>query len=367
MHSVPPVLIQSTPEVSPELTAAIDRVVEATLWENGPGVAVLILYDGEIIHQKGYGLRNVEEKLPITVDTAFDLASVSKQMTAMGILILMEAGALELDEAVTIYVPDFNDPDPDHPILISDLLYHRSGLADYTGEAWQGTDSELAQLTLEDHLQWLNGQNIERDRDIEFEYNNSGYALLALIIERVSGQPFAEFMEDTIFEPLAMNNTVVFSRLNQTIANQALGYRVSERGETELSSFPSMIGGDGNVFSTIGDLAHYDNALRGGDLIEPESLALAFTAGIEDDGEGAGYGLGWEIHEDYVAHSGSWYGTSTYYRHYTDQPFTLIVLSNNENYDGEDLTVQLVDVGIQVPKNQSQKGFQNLGEFYGNS
>ncbi|TVQ51827.1 MAG: class A beta-lactamase-related serine hydrolase, partial [Spirulina sp. DLM2.Bin59] len=306
-------IMQSSSQGSSEITAAIDRIVEATLWEEGPGVAVLILDDGEILHQKGYGFRDVEQRLPITVDTAFDLASVSKQMTAMGILILMEAGALDLDAAVTTYVPDFDDPDPDNPILITDLLYHTSGLADYTGAAWQGTDAEFSRLTLEDHLQWLNEQEIESDRGVEFEYNNSGYALLALIIQRVSGQPFAEFMGDAIFEPLGMKNTVVFSRLDQRIINQALGYQVSKRGKIEPSSFPSVIAGDGNVFSTIADLARYDQGLRDGDLIEPETLALAFTAGISDDEEEAGYGLGWAVHADYVAHGGNWYGTSTYY------------------------------------------------------
>lgn len=312
-------------------TAEIDRLVADSLWENGPGVAVLILEQGAI-WQKGYGFSDVVAQRPITPDTVFDLASVSKQMTAIAILLLMEAGELELEDAVIEHLPDFADPNPDNPILIADLLYHTSGLADYTGDAWQGTDAAFARLTVEEHLQWLNTQDIESDRRVEFEYNNSGYALLALIIERVSGQSFGDFMAEQIFMPLGMNNTVVFADLAQQIPNQAEGYAVSPEGKVQPSALPSVIAGDGNIFSSIADLARYDQGLRNGDLVEPATLQLAFTPGTLDDGESFAYGLGWAVGSDSVEHSGSWYGTSTFYRHYTEKPVTIIVLSNDENY-----------------------------------
>ena len=116
----------------------------------------------------------------------------------------MEAGELELEDAVIEHLPDFADRNPDDPILIADLLSHTSGLADYTGDAWQGTDAAFARLTVEEHLQWLNTQDIEGDRAVEWS-TKSGYALLALIIERVSGQFFRDFMAEQIFMPLGMN------------------------------------------------------------------------------------------------------------------------------------------------------------------
>lgn len=327
-----------------ERTDDIDRLVSETLWEDGPGVAVLILDHGEVF-QKGYGFSDVLEQRPITPDTVFDLASVSKQMTAMGILSLMEAGELALEDAVTDYLPDFQDPNPDDPILIADLLHHTSGLADYTSEAWQGTDAAFARLTLEDHLQWLNGQEPTSDRGLEFDYNNSGYALLALIIERVSGQSFGTFMEERLFTPLGMTNTVVFSDLGQQIPNLAKGYAVSPQGTIEPSSFPSVIVGDGNIFSSISDLARYDQGLRNGSVVKPATLQLAFTPGALDDGDQSfAYGLGWEVAPDYVEHSGSWYGTSTFYRHYTDMPVTIIVLANDENYQANELVDYLAEL-----------------------
>lgn len=327
-----------------ELTDQIDRIVADSLWEDGPGVAVLILDQGAM-WQKGYGFSDVEAQRPITPDTVFDLASVSKQMTAMGILILMEAGELELEDAVSDHLPDFVDPNPDDPILITDLLYHTSGLADYTGEAWQGTDAAFTRLTIEDHFQWLNEQESEGDRGVEFEYNNSGYALLALIIERVSGQSFGDFMADQVFTPLGMNNTVVFADLAQQIPNRAEGYIVSSEGTVEQSSFPSVIAGDGNIFSSVADLARYDQGLRNGDVVELETLQLAFTPGALDDGDQSfAYGLGWAVDSDYVEHSGSWYGTSTFYRHYTEVPVTIIVLANDENYPADELVDDLAEL-----------------------
>jgi CubicO group peptidase (beta-lactamase class C family) len=321
-----------------ELTNSIETHIAETLVENGPGVAVLVMENGEILHAQGYGFSNVEAQLPMTTTTVFDLASVSKQMTALGILILMEAGTLNLEDAVTKHLPDFIDPNPDNPIAIADLLHHTSGLADYTGEDWELSTSDFAELTLEDHLLWLNQQEPHRDRDTEFEYNNSGYALLALIIQRVTKQPFADFMADAIFEPLGMSQTLVYRHLGQTIPQQAQGYAVSESGKVKPSSFPSVIAGDGNVFSSIADLAKYDRGLRRGTLVSPETLALAFTPGASDPEEtDEAYGFGWAIAKTYVHHSGSWEGTSTYYRFYLDSAVTIVVLSNDENYDPEAL------------------------------
>ncbi|MEM9541586.1 MAG: serine hydrolase domain-containing protein [Cyanobacteria bacterium P01_E01_bin.42] len=329
----------------PDLSPAIDELVTETLVKNGPGVAVLVISDGQILHDKGYGFRDVEKQLLITVNTAFDLASVSKQMTAMGILILMEAGELEIEDPVSDYLPDFVDLNPNNPILITDLLYHTSGLADYTGDDWEGSDREFSQLTLEKHLEWINRQNIYSDRGQTFVYNNSGYALLALIIQRVSGQDFSTFMKENIFDSLEMNDTVVFHRLGQTIRDRAKGYRISNQGAIETSSFPSAIAGDGNIFSSIADLAKYDEGLRKNKLISPDALALVFTSGMLDNGEMAeDYGLGWEITDEYAHHGGSWDGTSTYYRYYTNRNGSIVVLSNDENYDPETLADEIFEL-----------------------
>ncbi|MGD1905062.1 MAG: serine hydrolase domain-containing protein [Leptolyngbyaceae cyanobacterium] len=339
-------IISADPDLQAEISEDIDALVASTVVSDEPGVAVLVMADQKVLYAEGYGVSDIETQTPITPETVFDLASVSKQMTAIAILILSEQGDVQIDAPIVEYLPDFQDPNSDQPILLSDLLHHTSGLADYTSDAWDGSDTDFATLDLEAQLTWLNQQATVNRPGGVFEYNNSGYALLALIVQRVSGQSFAQFMEAEIFAPAGMSQTQVYQRLGQVIPNQATGYIVDDNGEVERSSFPSVIAGDGNVFSSLTDLAQYDTALRQNALVSSETLALAFAPGeladgslIEDDGES--YGMGWQIASGYVHHSGGWLGTSTYYRYYQGPEVSIIVLSNDENYDpvalGEDI------------------------------
>ncbi|MDA0265646.1 MAG: serine hydrolase [Cyanobacteria bacterium] len=332
-------------------TADIEALLAASVAADGPGVAVLVMADGQILYAGGYGLSDIDTQTPITPETVFDLASVSKQMTAIAILILVEQGALALDDPIVEYLPEFEDLDPDNPVLISHLLHHTSGLEDYTGDGWDGSDADFANLDLEAHLTWLNDQDPLDEPGATFEYNNSGYGLLALIVQRVSGQPFADFMATEIFEPTGMTQTLVYDQLGQVIPNQATGYIVDDSGDIEPSSFPSVMAGDGNVFSSLADLAKYDVALRQNTLVSAETLALAFAPGkladgspIEDGGES--YGMGWQIATDYVHHSGGWLGTSTYYLYYLEPAVSIMVLSNDEAYDPASLAEEIADLLI---------------------
>jgi CubicO group peptidase (beta-lactamase class C family) len=331
-----------------DLREEIGELVQDRVDANQPGVAVLVMVDEQVFYAQGHGLSNMETQAAITPETVFDLASVSKQMTAIAILILMEQGALQLDDPIQTYLPEWEDLNADNPVLIAHLLHHTSGIEDYTGDAWDGSDADFATLDLEAHLTWLNDQAPVTEPGVEFAYNNSGYGLLALIVQRVSGQPFARFMETEVFAPLGMTQTLVYEQLGQTIANQATGYLVDDNGDSEPSTFPSLMVGDGNVFSSLADLARYDTALRQNTLISGETLALAFVPGeladgsvIDDDGES--YGMGWQIAADYVHHGGSWLGTSTYYRHYLEPEVSIIVLSNDEAYDTEALGEDIAD------------------------
>jgi CubicO group peptidase (beta-lactamase class C family) len=337
-----------------EISEDIDALLAARVASDQPGVAVLVMVDGQILYAAGHGVSDVEAQTPITPATVFDLASVSKQMTAIALLTLVEQGIVGLDNPIRDYLPEWEDLDGDNPVLVSHLLHHTSGLADYTGDAWDGSEADFAHLDLEAHLTWLNDQAPLDLPGVAFEYNNSGYALLALIVQRASGQPFASFMETAIFAPAGMTQTLVYEQLGQRVPNQATGYSVDDNGDIELASFPSVIAGDGNVFSSLADLARYDTALRQGTLVSAKTLALAFAPGeladgspIEDDEEdGESYGMGWQITPDYAHHSGSWLGTSTYYRHYFEPEISVIVLSNDEAFDtialGEDIAERVL-------------------------
>lgn len=327
--------LTSNQSASP-FSARIDQLVRDTLTPGGPGVAVLVLQDGKKLHAKGYGYASVRSQRRITTTTNFDLASVSKQMTAVALLKLVEDGQVDLEAPVNRYLPELKPGR--QPVTLLHLLHHTSGLADYTGYDWTAGDEEFSRLDLEAHLVWLSEQPTHAKPGERFEYNNSGYALLALVVQRVAGIPYWRFVEQEIFAPLGMVQSRVYHRLGQTIPNQALGYVVDDEGVFARSEWPTVMAGDGNVYSSLADLARYDAALRAGTLLSPELLALAFTPGTLDNGkvieeDGDGYGFGWGIGENYVDHTGSWWGTSTYYLHYLDEAVTIIVLSNDETYD----------------------------------
>jgi CubicO group peptidase (beta-lactamase class C family) len=309
----------------------IDDLVHDTIDDGGAGLALAVIQGGKVIHARGYGLADLDRETPITTATVFDLASVSKQFTAFAILLLVERGQIDLDEPIRSYLHQFEVKSKGRDITVRDLLLHTSGLADYTGDDWDGTDEEFQNLTCEGHVHWLNGTRPARAPGKRYEYNNSGYALLARIVEEVSGQPYSAFVRDHIFIPLRMDRTVAFDDLSLRIPGRAKGYKEGEHVEE-----PSVIQGDGNLFSCIDDLIRWDAALRSGALVGSARLEEAWTNGALDDGspiddgEGSGYGFGWCIEEEdeAVSHSGSWAGTSTSILRYLGADLSILALSS---------------------------------------
>ncbi len=177
---------------------------------DGPGTAILVSRDSVPVYFGGFGLAELRTRRPITADSLFDLASVSKQFTATAILSLAEANKLRVEDAVSHYLTDYAVSVKGRSVTIADLLHHVSGLADYTSDDdWHGSNEAFARLTPETHLRWLNGTRPRRAPVIKYEYNNSGYVLLALIVERVSGQSYARYLGEHVFGPAGMKQTAV--------------------------------------------------------------------------------------------------------------------------------------------------------------
>ena len=170
-------------ETNSTLEQVVDQLVAPTLLTNGPGTAVLVMNSNSVLLAKGYGLADISNKPPISANSVFDLASVSKQYTGMGISLLKQQGLIDVTQPLTNYIDDFDDPYPDRPVTVQDLLHHVSGLPDYTSGDWEGTPAAFRNLTLETHLDWVNETDPHRRPGIAFEYNNSGYVLLALVIQ----------------------------------------------------------------------------------------------------------------------------------------------------------------------------------------
>jgi len=323
----------------------IRALIEEKFERDGPGVAILVSRNGVPLHMAGYGLADVQAGTPLTADSLFDLASVSKNITAVAILTLVEKGKLKLDQPVAQYLADFNVPVKGRPVTVNDLLHHVSGLADYTSDDWDGSDEEFAALTNERHLKWLNGTKPRRPPGTKYEYNNSEYALLASIVERISGQSFAQYAHEHLFIPAGMTHTFILDGTARLPAEAVKGYATNSTGRVKRSSSPTVITGDGSVYTSVRELSLWDKALRSHRIISRRSQELAWSNGRFDNGnpikddDGDGYGFGWVIERKrrLVSHSGSWNGTATYLLLDLENGFTVAVLSNDEKAAVSDL------------------------------
>ncbi|RDI08519.1 serine hydrolase [Flavobacterium sp. AG291] len=305
---------------------------------------VLIAEKGNVIYKKSFGLRDETKKLPLDDNSIFELASVSKQFTAMGIVLLEQKGKLKYDDPIAKYIPElgfYNE------ITVRQLLNHTGGLPDYMQLI--GTKGDTTKInTNKDIITLFAKEKPAADftPGSKFDYSNTGYALLASIIEKASGTTYADFLADNIFKPLKMNNTFVYTRrlAPKKIDNYAYGYVFDANHKKILpDNDPNNnyvicldgIVGDGTVNSTTTDLLKWDRALYTDKLVSKKSLELVFTPPVLPDNEKTNYGFGWMVNksDDYgkiANHSGGWPGYVTFIEREMDNDKTIIVLQNNE-------------------------------------
>lgn len=326
-----------------DIEPVVDELVAETLLADGPGVAVLVAEPGQKPFIKGYGLANLSTETAIDENSLFDLASVSKSITALTILALVEAGQFSLDSEVGSLLEEFQVPPRGRPITIRDLLQHTSGLQDYSEDFSEG-DEEFAQLTAETHVEWLNGTTAKSPPGRTFEYNNSNYSLLVRVAEVVEGKSFDEVVRERIFQAAGMQVSFVYDAKPARLPKSAVkGYTVEDQSASP-SELLTAITGDGNGYTSVKDLSRFVKALTEGRIVSSKLLREAWSPGEYDNGcpireDGSSYGLGWELFpESYqVGHSGSWYGTSTYLLLNRQTKQAIAVLSNDENLEAEEL------------------------------
>ncbi len=295
--------------------------------------SVLVAHNGKILFSKEYGIANFKKKTPIEKKSIFQLASVSKQFTATAILILNEKSLLSLNDSVTKYFPNF----PYSDVTIKHLLNHTAGLPKYFWIAEHKWENEKAPSNTE-MMQLMAVSNINRffKPGRKFDYSNTGYFVLASIIEKVSGMSYANFLKINIFEPLQMNDSFVYSFENDEIKpNQLDGYRLY-RGWRHIKikgTVNDAVVGDKNVYSTCEDLYKWMIGLNNQKLISKESLELMYTKGETKYGRKVPYGLGFRIDtkndEKVIYHYGKWNGFSTAISQYVDSDLLIIVLEHS--------------------------------------
>ena len=317
------------PVTAPESTmpdAAIERLMQRYEGD-APGASLLVLHDGEARVHRGYGRSDLEQGIEAGPATNYRLASVSKQFTAAAILLLAQDGKLAIDDRVRKWLPSL--PAATDAVTLRQLLTHTSGLLDYEDlmtEPYAGQIRDagvLALLEQQDRLQFPAGS--------AYRYSNSGYALLALVVERASGLDFPGFLRSRIFLPLGMHDTVAFVAAGPEVSNRAWGYSAvdGQWRRTDQSSTSAVLG-DGGIYSNTHDLARWDAALDDDRLLSDASRALAFGKQVEVTGEGrvAHYGFGWRITGDTAWHSGETIGFRNVIVRWPRQRLTVVLLSN---------------------------------------
>ena len=326
----------------PASTSAVDRSSRVddlfAAFAEGvqPGVAAMVIEEGEIVHAKGYGYADLEHRTEITPNTSIRLGSVSKQFTCMGIMILAESGKLDYDDPASDYIPELADRYGDQ-ITIRNLMHHTSGLPDYYEELEEFAGYEVPGY--EDGAtvfgRWGTAIFSPGER---YEYSNPAYEMLALIVERVSGTSFADFIDDNIFGPLEMNGAVAWDHPDKVIPNRAFAYSPSGDGfELDDDHQMNWMLGAGGIYASLQDMYRWDQALYSEDLVSSDTLQEAFTPARLNNHEETGYGFGWGI-SSYnghrrVSHNGSWVGFRTTIARHPDAGLTIVLLSNRSDFD----------------------------------
>jgi CubicO group peptidase (beta-lactamase class C family) len=312
--------------------AGLERAVDALMRDYDgevPGASVLVIRDGRAVVRRAYGLANVEAKTPATPATNYRLASVTKQFTAAAILALVEEGTLSLGDRARRWLPSL--PPAVDAVTIEQLLTHTSGIIDYEDVIPEGTAEQLLDG---DVLRLLESQ----DRTYfapgsKYQYSNSGYALLALIVERASGRSFATFLRERIFLPLGMTGTFAGSN----VPNRAFGTPADQ-------SLTSAVLGDGGVYSSIDDLAKWDAA-----LYDPK-YELAFTPRAATGDGKVEYGYGWRISKHrgtrMLWHSGETRGFRNVLLRFPDTRLTVIVLTNRNEPEPYETAMKIADLAL---------------------
>ncbi len=330
-----------------DATTRLDELLEKMHDNHQFNGAVLLAEDGKTVYEKSLGVANINDGRKLTPASSFRLASVSKQFTAMGIMLLQEAGKLNYDDDIRKHVPEL----PYEGITIRHLLNHTGGLADYMAlfeKKWNpekpepdratAFNSDLVELFAK-HKPDIGFKPGER-----FEYSNTGYVLLAVIIERVSEQPIKQFLNDRIFVPLEMNHTSAFSPGDDFVLPQRVyGFSWTVDGKSHEDNdwnFLNGMIGDGGIYASVRDLLKWDQALYGEKLIKQATLEQAFTTGKTNDGEETGYGFGWAIESANgkpvrVVHGGGWVGFRTSIeRNLRDKQTTIVLTNHSSNHLG---------------------------------
>lgn len=305
----------------------LDDFMRAELRERHiPGAAIAVIKNGKLIKAEGYGAASVEFNVPATKDTVFEIGSVTKQLTAAAIMLLVEDGKISLDEKIAKYLPD--TPASWQNVTVRHLLTHTSGIKSYT---YLSGFELTKRLKRDDFIKKLHAEPLEFEPGARWNYSNSGYNLLGFIIESVSGKSYWDFMRERVFSPLGMTATA--DRDPQfIIKNRAVGYEWENNRLVGRDYDLTDVFSAGAVVSTVADLAKWDAALRDAKLLKKESLRQMWTPHLLNDGKTYPYGFGFGVADfrghKLISHNGQTAGFAANISRFVDDDLSIIVLTN---------------------------------------
>lgn len=355
--------VRAVSSANPEPAAQIDAQF-ANIRPSSPGAAVLVIQDGRTVFERGYGVTDLRTFHKIDEHTNFRLASVTKQFTAMAITLLVHDGKLRYDRTLSEIFPGF--PAYGKSITVRHLLNHTSGLLDYEdlmAQQYGNTpDDQIPQISDGGVLALLEKADTTKfPAGTNWAYSNSGYCVLAMIVEKISGQSFGQFLHDRIFAPLRMTNTLAFEKGKNEVPKRAYGHTPQGNGfcETDQSSTSATLG-DGGVYTSLTDMARWDAALQQHTLLSEKEMQPALTAvrptaaPAEENGHPVRYGFGWYL-DPYKGHPRMWHygetvGFRTSIQRFPKDRVTVLVLCNRADLSAIDSALKIADLYLRVEK-----------------
>lgn len=299
--------------------------------EQIPGVAVMVRQNGRVIRSEGYGMANLEHNIPVTPQTVFQSGSVGKQFTATAVMMLVEQKKIALEDSVSKYLAV---PDTWKGITIRHLLTHTSGLDDYPDDFDMNKD-----YTEDEEFKIMTTQKLQFQPGEKWSYSNLGYLTLGVLIHKVSGKFYGDFLKEHVFQPLVMNTTRIINEAD-IIPNRAAGYELRDGvlKNQEWVSPTVNTTADGSLYFTVEDLAKWDEALESEKILSHASLQQMWTPVKLNDGSTYPYGFGWSLNKTpsghrIIEHGGAWQGFTSHIARYVDDHISVATLCNRAGAD----------------------------------
>lgn len=324
----------------------VNRLLETKYKANGPGAVFLVAKKGKIIYRKAFGEADLELNVAMKPEHIFEIGSVTKQFTAVSILMLMEQGKLNLDDKITQFIPDY--PTRGNNITIHQLLTHTSGIKDYT-RMKALRDIARKDLTPTELIDFFKNEPLDFTPGEQFKYDNSGYIILGYIIEKISGMSYADFVEKNIFKKAGMAVSLYGSH-EKIIKNRASGYQ--DRNGLVNTDYISLTlpYAAGSIMSSVDDLLKWQEALKNNVLVKKETIEKAFTNYTLNNGEKINYGYGWNVKEiggaASLEHGGSIFGFKSMGVYLPDEDVYVIGLTNCDCNSPTEVTRQIAALTI---------------------